>query len=54
MTEADLLHDALTLTPDQGGLNAHLSGEFSNGPINAPPEAGFPFGGLLAALCAGA
>lgn len=58
MTEADLLHDALTLTPgEQGpdhGLSAHLSGEFSNGPIVAPPEAGFPFGGLLAALCAGA
>lgn len=54
MTEADLLHDALTLTPDEDGLAAHLSGEFSNGPIAAPPEAGFPFGGLLAALCAGA
>ena len=54
MTEADLLHDALTLTPDEQGLAAHLSGEFSNGPIIAPPEAGFPFGGLLAALCAGA
>ena len=58
MTEADLLHDALTLTPDEQGpdhgLSTHLSGEFSNGPIVAPPEAGFPFGGLLAALCAGA
>lgn len=45
---------ALTLTPVDDGLEAHLSGEFSNGPIGAPPEAGFPFGGLLAALCAGA
>ncbi|MGH7020721.1 MAG: acyl-CoA thioesterase domain-containing protein, partial [Brevundimonas sp.] len=54
MTEADLLHDALALTPDENGLASHLSGEFSNGPIAAPPEAGFPFGGLLAALCAGA
>ncbi len=54
MTEADLLHDALALTPDAEGLAAHLSGEFSNGPIVAPPEAGFPFGGLMAALCAGA
>lgn len=50
----DLLHDALTLTPAEGGMSAHLSGDFSNGPISAPPEAGFPFGGLLAALCAGA
>lgn len=45
---------ALTLIPAEDGLEAHLSGEFSNGPISAPPEAGFPFGGLLAALCAGA
>ena len=45
---------ALTLTPGDGALTAELSGEFSNGPIGAPPEAGFPFGGLLAALCAGA
>jgi acyl-CoA thioesterase len=42
---------ARALTFDQG-LSAHLSGDFSNGPIGAPPEAGFPFGGLLAALCA--
>lgn len=42
---------ARALTFDQD-LAAHLSGDFSNGPIGAPPEAGFPFGGLLAALCA--
>ena len=48
----DPLHRALTLTPDGDALTAALSGEFSNGPVSAPPEAGFPFGGLLAALCA--
>lgn len=35
-----------------GVLAARLSGDYSNGPVSAPPEAGFPFGGLLAALCA--
>ena len=45
---------ALALTPEGETLTAELSGEFSNGPVGAPPEAGFPFGGLLAALCAGA
>ncbi len=49
------LDQALTLTPtSQGGLSADLTGDFSNGPVGSPPEAGFPFGGLLAALCAGA
>lgn len=48
------LFRALSLTRDGEALSAELSGEFSNGPIGAPPEAGFPFGGLLAALCAGA
>ena len=47
------LEQALTLTPDAGGgLTADLHGDFSNGPLNAPPERGFPFGGLIAALCA--
>jgi acyl-CoA thioesterase len=54
MTDTDLIRDAFALTPDDEGLTAQLSGAFSNGPISAPPEAGFPFGGLLAALCAGA
>ena len=45
--------EALTLTPgDDGVLTADLHGDFSNGPLNAPPERGFPFGGLIAALCA--
>lgn len=44
--------DALTLTPQGEDLIAHLSGDFSNGMQHQPPEAGFPFGGLLAALCA--
>lgn len=47
------LAQALTLTPDQsGGLTADLHGDFSNGRLNAPPETGFPFGGLIAALAA--
>ena len=47
------LDDALTLTADeQGALTAVLTGDFSNGQISAPPEKGFPFGGLLAALAA--
>lgn len=47
------LEDALTLTADaEGVLTAVLTGDFSNGQISAPPEKGFPFGGLLAALSA--
>lgn len=47
------LSQALTLSPDpDGGLRADLTGGFSNGPRNAPPEAGRPFGGLLAAQAA--
>ena len=47
------LAQALTLTPDaDGDFDADLHGDFSNGPVSAPPEAGFPFGGLLAALSA--
>jgi acyl-CoA thioesterase len=48
------LTDALSFTALDDALEAVLSGDFSNGPIEAPPEAGFPFGGLLAALSAGA
>lgn len=43
---------ALALTPVGDGLEATLDGAFSNGPVSRPPEDGFPFGGLLAALCA--
>lgn len=47
------LEDALTLTAEpDGALTAVLTGDFSNGQISAPPEKGFPFGGLLAALSA--
>lgn len=46
------IETALTLTPGDAGLSAQLDGDFSNGPVSQPPEAGFPFGGLLAALCA--
>ena len=46
------LSDTLRLTPQGEALTAHLSGDYSNGRIDQPPEAGFPFGGLLAALCA--
>ena len=46
------LSDTLRLTPQGEALTAHLSGDYSNGRMDQPPEAGFPFGGLLAALCA--
>ncbi|TFW12735.1 thioesterase family protein [Brevundimonas intermedia] len=39
-------------TLDDGGLSAPVPGHFSNGPSSMAPEKGFPFGGLLAALCA--
>jgi len=49
------LEQALMLKPgDSGVLSADLHGDFSNGPVSLPPEAGFPFGGLLAALSASA
>lgn len=46
------LSDTLVLTPQGDALTAHLSGDYSNGFITQPPEAGYPFGGLLAAMCA--
>ena len=46
------LSDTLRLTPEGDALTAHLSGDHSNGRIDQPPEAGYPFGGLLAAMCA--
>ena len=49
------LAEALTLTDDgAGGLTALLDGGFSNAPQSAPQERGAPFGGLMAALAAGA
>ncbi len=52
---AQTLAQALTLTPGPDGeLIADLQGDFSNGVISAPPETGFPFGGLIAALAAAA
>lgn len=46
------LEQAMTLRPVEGGLSAMMLPEFSNAPSSMPPEKGFPFGGLLAALCA--
>ncbi|NJC41614.1 acyl-CoA thioesterase [Brevundimonas alba] len=49
------LAEALTLTDDgAGSLTARLDGGFSNAPQSAPQERGAPFGGLMAALAAGA
>lgn len=49
------LAEALFLTADgAGGLTARLTGGFSNAPRSAPQERGAPFGGLMAALAAGA
>lgn len=49
------LAEALNLTDDgAGGLTARLAGGFSNAPQSAPQERGAPFGGLMAALAAGA
>lgn len=49
------LAEALALKNDgAGGLTARLTGGFSNAPQSAPQERGAPFGGLMAALAAGA
>jgi len=53
MTLPISLDAALTFQSlDDGGLSAPVPGHFSNGPSGMAPEKGFPFGGLLAALCA--
>lgn len=53
MTTAPTLDAALAFrTEDDGALSAVVTGDFSNGPSGMEPEKGFPFGGLLAALCA--
>lgn len=49
------LAEALTLIDDgAGGLKVRLDGGLSNAPQSAPQERGAPFGGLMAALAAGA
>lgn len=49
------LADALTLNDDgSGGLVARLDAGFSNAPQAMDPARGAPFGGLMAALAAGA
>lgn len=49
------LAEALALTDDgNGGLTARLTGGFSNAPQALAQEKGAPFGGLMAALSAGA
>ena len=49
------LAEALILTDTGGGgWTARLDGGFSNGPQSMPQERGAPFGGLMAALAAGA
>jgi len=51
-TQGQTLQQALDLRADGDGLSAFLTGGFSNGPQAGPPEAGAPFGGLMAALAA--
>ena len=52
---AQTLIEALTLTEDaDGGLTVRLDAGFSNAPQAMDPTKGAPFGGLMAALAAGA
>lgn len=46
------LEDAFRLTAEGSALFTAVSSDFSNAPAMLPPEKGFPFGGLMAALCA--
>ena len=53
MTPLVSLDDVLTFgATEDGALSTVVPGCFSNGPAALPPEKGFPFGGLLASLCA--
>ncbi|RZJ88226.1 MAG: thioesterase family protein [Brevundimonas sp.] len=53
MTALIPLDTALMLKPtEDGGLAGAVAPAFSNGPRSLPPEKGFPFGGLLAAMAA--
>lgn len=48
------LSQALSFQGEGAALSAQVDGDYSNGPHNQPPEKGFPFGGLLAALASAA
>jgi len=55
LADAQTLTEALALTADgTGGWTARLTGGFSNAPRSSSQERGAPFGGLMAALAAGA
>lgn len=45
------LRDAFSLTSVGDVLTTVVAPSFSNAPAGLPPEKGFPYGGLLAALC---
>ena len=45
------LQQAFSLTSTGDSLTTTVDSSFSNAPEGLPPEKGFPFGGLLAALC---
>ncbi len=48
---ARILNKAFSLTSSDGRLTTTVDPDFSNAPESLPPEKGFPYGGLLAALC---
>ncbi|WP_292051176.1 MULTISPECIES: thioesterase family protein [unclassified Brevundimonas] len=48
----DLMADAMTMQAEGANRRLLVRPEFSNAPNSFPPEKGFPFGGLLAAVCA--
>lgn len=48
---ATSIQKAFSLTATDDGLTTTVEPSFSNAPEGLPPEKGFPFGGLLAALC---
>jgi len=51
-TPPSSLEEAFRLTPEGSALSALVTGDYSNAAAMHPPEKGFPFGGLMAALCA--
>lgn len=54
LSDVQPLNQALVFKAENGVLSADLDGDYSNGPQNQPPEKGFPFGGLMAALAGAA